>query len=100
MKRMTKELKNSFCNRFIKMLRWEKSIALSAKKFKELKKLKISYIRYETLALSSICNDCGSEDEKIYTEEASIEMLKILGLINNIDEYQKAHGWRKHKSRN
>ena len=31
----------------------------------------------------------------------SIEKLKILDLINNIEEYQKIynHAWRKHKSR-
>ena len=31
---------------------------------------------------------CGSEDEKIFKEEESIEILKILGLINNIEKYQ------------
>ena len=32
-------------------------------------------------------------------EEESIEILTILGLINNIEEYQKIynHAWRKHK---
>ena len=39
--------------------------------------------------------------KKIFKEEKSIEILKILGLINNIAEYQKIynHAWRKHKSR-
>ena len=39
--------------------------------------------------------------KKIFKEEESIEILKILGLINNTEEYQKIynHVWRKHKSR-
>ena len=40
--------------------------------------------------------------KKIFKEEKSIEILKSLGLINNIDKYQKIynHARRKHKSRN
>ena len=38
----------------------------------------------KTLLLSSICNKCGSEDKKIFKEEESIEILKILGLVENI----------------
>ena len=33
---------------------------------------------------SIICNKCKNEDEKIFKEEESIEILKILGLIENI----------------
>ena len=40
------------------------------------------------LLLSSICNKCGSEDEKIFQEEELIEILKIIGLINNIETYK------------
>ena len=36
------------------------------KKYKELKKPKISYICDKRLLLSSICNKCGSEYEKIF----------------------------------
>ena len=32
---------------------------------------------------------CKHEDEKIFEEEESIEILKILGLINNKEECQK-----------
>ena len=46
-------------------------------------KPKISYFCYKTLLPSSICNKCRSEDEKIFMEQESIEMIKILGLINN-----------------
>ena len=52
-------------------------------------KPKTSYICDETLLLPSICNKCGSEDEKIIKEEKSVEILKILDLINNMEDYQK-----------
>ena len=35
----------------------------------------------KTLVLSIICGKCKNEDEKIFKEEESIEILKILGLI-------------------
>ena len=43
---------------------------------------------------------CGNEYEKIFKEEESVEILNILGLIANMEEYQKIynHDWRKHKS--
>ena len=39
--------------------------------------------------------------KKIFKEEESIEISKILGLINNIEECQKIynHAWRKNESR-
>ena len=39
--------------------------------------------------------------KKIFKEEESIEISKILGLINNIEERQKIynHAWRKNESR-
>ena len=55
------------------------------------KKPKISYICDGTLLLSSICSKCASEDENIFIEEESIEMLKILCLITNIEKYQKIY---------
>ena len=62
------------------------------KKYKEFKKPKILYICNKTLLLSSICNKCGKEDEKIFKEEESIKIWKILGLINNIEKYQMKKG--------
>ena len=38
----------------------------------------------KTLVLSIICSKCKDEDGKIFKEEDSIELLKILGLIENI----------------
>ena len=39
---------------------------------------------FEKTVFSIICNKCKNEDEKIFKEEESIEILKILGLIENI----------------
>ena len=41
----------------------------------------------KTLALSIISSKCKSQDEKLFKEGGSIEMLKILGLIENIYTY-------------
>ena len=53
-------------------------------KYRKLKKPKISYISKKTFAFSIICSKCKSEDEKIYKDEGSIEILKLLGLFKNI----------------
>ena len=50
---------------------------------------KISYVFKNTLSLSIVYSKCGHEYEKIFKEEKSIEILKIPGLITNIQEYQK-----------
>ena len=36
------------------------------------------------LVLSITCSKCNNEDEKIFKEEESIEILKILGLIKDV----------------
>ena len=41
------------------------------------------------MVLSITCSKCNNKDEKIFKEEESIEILKMLCLINNIEEYQK-----------
>ena len=38
----------------------------------------------KTLVLFIICSKCKNEDWKLFKEEESIEILKILGLIENI----------------
>ena len=45
-------------------------------KYRKFEKPKISYIFKKTLVLSIICSRCKNEDEKIYKEEESIEILK------------------------
>ena len=58
-------------------------------KYRKLEKLKISYL-LEKIFLSVLLSKSKNEDEKIYKQEESVnEILKILGLINDIEEYQK-----------
>ena len=53
-----------------------------------LKNLKYNTFQKKTLVLAIICSNCKNEDEKIFKEEKSIEILIIPDLINNIEEYQ------------
>ena len=55
-------------------------------KYRKFEKPKISHLLDKTLVISIICSRSKNEDEKTFKEEESIE---ILGLINNIEEYQK-----------
>ena len=56
---------------------------------RNFEKPEISYFLDNTLVLSIIYSKCKNEDERIFKEEKSIEILKILGLVNNTEEYQK-----------
>ena len=62
----------------------KKLYCVTCGKYRKFEKPKISYFLEETLVLSIICSKCKNEDEKIFKEEESIEILKILGLIENI----------------
>ena len=53
-------------------------------KCRKFEKPRISYIFEKILVLSIICSKCKTENEKIVKEEESIEILKILGSIENI----------------
>ena len=53
-------------------------------RYKNLKNLKMSYLVEKALVLSTIYSECKNEDEKLFKEEESFEILKTLGLINNI----------------
>ena len=53
-------------------------------KYKKIKKPKISYILEETVVFSIICCKCNIEDEKLFKEEESIKVLKVICLIENI----------------
>ena len=44
---------------------------------------------------SIICDKCGSMNEKLFKEEESTEISKILGLIENIEGYQTNHNYLK-----
>ena len=67
-------------------------------KYRKSRKTKILYNLKKTLSLSIVYSNCGHKYEQIFKEEESIEILKILSLINDIEEYQKIynHVWRKH----
>ena len=52
--------------------------------YRKFEKLKISYLLEKTLFLSIICSKCKNEDEKIFKEQESIEIFKMLALIENI----------------
>ena len=52
--------------------------------YRKFEKLKISYLLEKTLVVSSICKKCKNEDEKLFKEKESIEILKVFGLIENI----------------
>ena len=54
-----------------------------------LKKLK--YHIFSKKSLSIVYSKCGHEYEKIFKEEVSIEILIVLGLITNIEVYQKIY---------
>ena len=55
-----------------------------------LKNLNITYFQ-KILSLSIVYRKSGHEYEKMFKEEESIEILGILGLINNIEVYQKIY---------
>ena len=58
-------------------------------KYRKFEKPKILYLLEKILVLSIICSKCKNEDEKIFKEEESIEISRVLGLINNTEGYQK-----------
>ena len=70
-----------------------------ATNLENLKKNKTSYISKKTWSLSIVYSKFGHEYEKILKEEESIEILKIIGLINKIEKYQKIynHDWKRKK---
>ena len=67
---ITKKMKNLYC--------------VICGKNRKFEKPKISYLLEKTLVLSIICSKSKNENEKLFKEEEPIEILKILGLIENI----------------
>ena len=51
-------------------------------KYRKFEKSKISYLLEKTLVLSIISSKCKNEDEKLFKEQESIEILKVLILSN------------------
>ena len=54
------------------------------RKCSKFERPKISYLLEKILALFIICSKCQIEDAKFFKEEESIDILKILDLIENI----------------
>ena len=53
-------------------------------KHRKFKNPKILYIFEKTLVFPIICCKCKNEDEKIFKDEESVEILKIIGLFKNV----------------
>ena len=62
---ITKKMKKLYC--------------IISSKYRKFEKPKISYVLEKTLVLSIISSKCKNEYEKLFKEEESIEILKILG---------------------
>ena len=62
---------------------WKRSNALLVVSTENLKILK-----YHTLVISVIWSKCKNEVEKIFKEEESIEILKIIGLIKKYNYFR------------
>ena len=54
-------------------------------------KLKNEIFFKKTSSLYIVYSKCGHENEKIFEEEEPFEILKVIGLINDIEEYQKIY---------
>ena len=59
----------------------QKLCCVICSKYSKFEKPKISYFLEKTLVLSIICSKCKNEDEKLFKEDESIEILKTLDLI-------------------
>ena len=62
----------------------EKLYCFICGKYRKFGKPKISYLLEKTLVLCIISGKCKNKDEKLFKKEETIEILKILGLIENI----------------
>ena len=60
-----------------------KSYCVTCGKYRKFEKPK-NHTSRKMLVLSIICSNCKNEDEKLLKEEESFEILKTLGLIENI----------------
>ena len=61
----------------------KKTYCVICGKYRRFEKHKISYLLEKILALFIIFKKCKNEDEKLFKEDESIEILKIFGLIEN-----------------
>ena len=61
----------------------KKCIALFVVSIENLENLKYHTSFEKTLVFSIICSKCKNEDERFFKDEESIEILKVLRLIEN-----------------
>ena len=66
------------------MKMWKKIYCAICGQYKKIDKRKLSYLLEKKLVLSISCSQCKKEDKNLFKEEEYIEILKILGLIENI----------------
>ena len=55
---------------------------------RKFEKPKILYLIEKTLVLSIICSKCKNEDKKLFKEDESIEILKILGWLKIYNHFK------------
>ena len=67
-----------------KKVKMRKLYCVICSKYRKIEKPSMSYILEKSLVLFIFWSTCKNEDEKIFKEEESIEILKILGLVENI----------------
>ena len=67
----------------------EKLYCFICSKYRKFEKSKISYLLEKTLVLCIISSKCNHKDEKLFKKEETIEILNILGLIENISLLEK-----------
>ena len=75
-----------------KTIKMKKIYCVICGNYKKFENLNIPYVLEKKLAFFIFCNKHSKEDEKIFKEEESVEILKILGLIKNIKLLWKC-GW-------
>ena len=60
-------------------------------KYRKSKKTKLSYIFKKTLSRSVVYSKSGHEYKKIFKQEKSIEILKVVNVINNIGRHHRIY---------
>ena len=61
----------------------KKLYCITCSNYRKFENPNISHLLEKILALSIICSNCENEDEKLFKEDKTTEILKILGLIEN-----------------
>ena len=67
---------------FQSLKRWKKLFCIICGKYRASEKLKTS------LVISVNCSKCKNKDDKLFKKKESIEILKSLGLIENVNSFK------------